>query len=76
MGKDFKVYIDFTGENKMSVRIDDLTPVGTAIKQVLIQHMDNMIRTIQKEKEDEYGRNERSTTVPNTADTASPGTST
>lgn len=56
MGRDFRVRIEFIDDNHMNIGIDDITPLGTAVKRALMMKLNETIKTVQKEKEEEYGR--------------------
>lgn len=56
MGKDFKINVQFLDDNHMNITVDDLTPLGTAVKRVLLANLNETIKVVQKEKEEDYGR--------------------
>ncbi len=74
MGKDFKVNVQFLDDNHMNITVEDLTPVGTAIKRVLLTNLDDKIKTVQKEKEEEYGQKRSTNSTPGDSSTV-PGDS-
>ena len=55
LGRDFNIHVIFKDDVHMHITIDATTSIGHSVKQVLHEKLQETIKHIQNEKEQEYG---------------------